>query len=412
MRLKRFLTQYQQRKYEYLAAVLLTFIVLLPKGGIKPGGIPLTTGYFFLFLFAGLSFTTYTYTGKIRWIGKNQFICLVAFLPFFAIATFKIIGAGFESLGFLFAFYVSLFAIPAIFLLFFYHPLKQVSFEFIKSTLVKFVFLTAFYGIFLFFYKLYTGSFIEIPLVTVNIGDVGEIKNKAINRGGIFKLISTYNNGNIYGVCMMMLLPLYNYYEEKGYRKFILKLALLLTLSRTVWGGLVAFEILNFIFIKKKTAKSILGVFVTLVLVFVGLLLSLILLSTDISFIADRNLGGRIGQLAAVYQAEFFPNLDKPFETIFEMVYLSVLNNFGWLGMVSFIIYLTMPLILYAMNKISYSKSIEKKLLALGLVLYLIVAFLDGAILYIPTMPIYWLVVVLMFEDFHNSKHRRFNISG
>ena len=393
------LTSYRQRKYEYLAALLLTFLVLLPKGGIKPGGIPLTTGYAILFLLAGLSLTAYTYSGKIRWIGKNPFICLAALLPFFAISTIKILGAGFESVGFLFAFYTSIFAIPAIFLLLFYYPIKRVSFEFIRSILVKFVFLTAFYGIFLFFYKLYTGSFIEIPLITVNIGDMGEIENKAINRGGVFKLISTYNNGNIYGVCMMLLLPLYSYYEKKPYRSLLVKLALILTLSRTVWGGLVVFELLNFLFVKKKTLGSMIGVSLTLILVFTGLLLGMLLLQVDASFIADKNLGGRVWQLAAVYEAGLFPSFEEPFNTILEMVYLSVLNNFGWLGMVSFIIYLTMPLTLYALNKVPQARSVEKKLLALGLVLYLIVAFLDGAILYIPTMPIYWLVAILIFKD-------------
>ena len=405
--LKISLTPYRQRKYEYLAALLLTFIVLLPKGGIKMAGIPLTIGYAILFLFAGISFTAYTYTSRIRWIGKNHFICLAAIFPFFAVSTVKIVGAGFESLGFLFSFYVSLFVIPVIFLLLFYHPIKYVSFEFLKNILIKFVFFTAIYGIFLFFYKLYTGSFIEIPLITVNMGDVGELENKSIDRGGIFKLISTYNNGNIYGVCMMMLLPFYNYYENKTYRKLLLKLALVLTLSRTVWGGLVVFETLNFIFIQKKTLKNVSGVLLTLVLIAFGLLLGLLLLQADVTFVADTSLGGRLWQFAAVSDSDFFPNLNAPFETILEMMYLSILANFGWLGMISFIAYLVMPLFLFISGKTPNNKSIEKQLLALGLVLYLTVAFLDGALLYIPVMPIYWFVALLLLSDFEVSSYSR-----
>lgn len=153
--LKISLTPYRQRKYEYLAALLLTFIVLLPKGGIKPGGIPLTIGYAILFLLAGLSFTAYTYTGRLRWVGKNQFICLAATLPFFALSTLKIAGAGFVGMGFTISFYVSFFGIPIIFLLLFYHPLRHVPFDFIQRILLKFVYFTAIYGVFLFFFKLY-----------------------------------------------------------------------------------------------------------------------------------------------------------------------------------------------------------------------------------------------------------------
>src|SRR5690606_38415621 len=77
------------------------------------------------------------------------------------------------------------------------------------------VLLVSVYGIFLFFYKLLTGSFIEIPYLTVNAGDVGEMEGKSIDRGGIFKLISTYNNGNVYGISMLILLPLYAYLEPR-----------------------------------------------------------------------------------------------------------------------------------------------------------------------------------------------------
>ena len=53
------------------------------------------------------------------------------------------------------------------------------------------------------------GKFIEIPFLTVNAGDYGTLEStKHINRGGYLKLISTYNNGNVYGVATLILLPL------------------------------------------------------------------------------------------------------------------------------------------------------------------------------------------------------------
>lgn len=400
------LTKFKRNSYEYAAALLLTFIVLLPKGGIKVAGIPLTVGYAVLFLLAGLSFTAYTYTGKIRFLGKNHFICLLAFFPFFILSTFKIIAAGYESLGFLFSFYASLFFIPAIFLLLFYHPLKHVHFDIIKSLLVKFVFLTAIYGIFLFFFKFYTGKFIEIPLLTVNLGDVGELENKHINRGGIFKLISTYNNGNIYGVCMLMFLPFYSYFEKKTYKKLALKLALFLTLSRTVWIGLLLFELLNFIFIKKKNLKSLLGILVAILGIFLLLLIGLSMLNRNILFLLDASFGGRVDQLESLYAGSFWPDTELPFSAILEMVYFSIINQFGWIGLFSFLAYLIAPLFLFLTRRMPNSNSYEKKTLALGLFLYLIVAAVDGALLYIPVMAIYWLIVALLLSNYPSQVSR------
>ena len=82
------------------------------------------------------------------------------------------------------------------------------------------------YGIFLFFYKLGTGSFIEIPYLTVNAGDLGELEGKSIDRGGIFKLISTYNNGNVYGISILILLPLYAHLEKRLSRVLTVKASL------------------------------------------------------------------------------------------------------------------------------------------------------------------------------------------
>ena len=381
-----------------MAALLLTFIVLLPKGGVKMAGIPLTVGYALLFLLAGISLSAYTYTGRIRWIGQRQFICLTAFFPFFVLSTVKIFGAGFKSLGFMISFYVSLFVIPVTFLLLFYHPLKRVSFDLILRLLLKFVFFTAIYGIFLFFFKLYTGAFIEIPLITVNVGDVGELDNKHIDRGGIFKLISTYNNGNLYGVCMLMLLPLFNYFESQTYRRLILKLALLLTLSRTVWIGLLLFEVLNFLFLKKKTIKSVSTIVLVVALIMAIVLVGLSLLERDVTFLADRSLGGRSEQIEDFFRSTFLPDFNRSFEVIQEMVYFSVADNFGWLGLIFFFLYLSTPLILFLLRKVPQPTSPTKKTLALGLVLYHIAAFVDGAILLIPVMAIYWLVVGLLLS--------------
>ena len=101
------------------------------------------------------------------------------------------------------------------------------------------------------------GRFVEIPFLTVNFHDVGTLETtKYIDRGGIFKLISTYNNGNVYGVCLLMLLPFYNSVEPSKLKRMIVKLSLLLTLSRTVWFGLFFAEILTYLYVYRITFKT------------------------------------------------------------------------------------------------------------------------------------------------------------
>src|SRR5690606_34127372 len=119
------------------------------------------------------------------------------------------------------------------------------------------VLLVSAYGIFLFFYKLATDSFIEIPYLTVNAGDVGELEGKSIDRGGVFKLISTYNNGNVYGISLLMLLPLYTFLEKRLSSVLTVKASLVLTLSRTVWAGLVVYEVLSRLYVRRPTWKTV-----------------------------------------------------------------------------------------------------------------------------------------------------------
>ena len=153
--------------------------------------------------------------------------------------------------------------------------------------------LVALYGIVLFVYKIVTGDWIEIPFLTINYGDVGLMDYKHINRGGdIFKLISTYNNGNIYGVCMLMLLPFYEQCEDKGWKTLIVKASLVLTLSRTVWIGLVFYELVLQFYIRRQFSKTILRQFGMLTAGVAGVLAALyLLLGRSIGFVFDPNLG-------------------------------------------------------------------------------------------------------------------------
>ena len=117
--------------------------------------------------------------------------------------------------------------------------------------------LAALWGIFNFFWHPFTGHFVEVPYLTVNAAITASLEyTKHIARGRYLKLISTYNNGNLYGVCTLMLLPLYNHFEKKRWRRWVLKIALLLTLSRGVWVGIVLEQLLSVIVVLSRAGQQ------------------------------------------------------------------------------------------------------------------------------------------------------------
>lgn len=238
------------------------------------------------------------------------------------------------------------------------------------------------YGIFLFFIKIFSGEIIEIPLITTNLHDYGMMDLKNIKRGDFFKLISTYNNGNIYGICLLMLLPLYNFLEKSNWKKFFVVMSLFLTLSRTVWIGLFLFPFLDAFLKNKKNLQDFLKLGIKISLALFSFLA--IIFYFGIDFILDKNLGGRINQINEIEEIQFFPL--HPFFDITEIVYLSILSNFGILGLVSFLTYMCSPIFFSLSNTLN---DFQRKIVC-GLLLFLIIACSDGAICFIPVMAFYW----------------------
>jgi hypothetical protein len=374
----------------------VAFLLIFPKGGIKLAGVPLTWGYIglgaaLLFLLGALA------TGRSGRVRKVRLLALALLLPFQVIGWLALLSTPLESVGFAVSFVVTFFAIPLVFVLGFGMYVDRVDLDLLLRAVRFGVLAVAAYGIFLFFYKLATGHFIEIPLLTVNAGDLGSLEDKYIDRGGIFKLISTYNNGNIYGVCILMLLPLHSWLETSLLKRTVVKVSLLLTLSRTVWVGLIVYEFLWRFFVKRISARTLVVLAVSLVVVGAGIWYSLDLLNADVSFLFDRKLGGRIGQLAALHDATVLPHPRTL--VIREIVYLSILENFGLVGLTAFLAALGGPVLLYAARCVEQRSTGYKKSLVVGLCVYLIVAMSDGAILFIPVMAIYWFLVTLLLSD-------------
>jgi hypothetical protein len=365
--------------------ILSFFLIIFPKGGIKLFSIPITWGYFFLAL-TGLLFLI----RRVYILNINHIKVLIGLSFFQVISLYSFVINGIENIPFAISFLVSFFFLPYIFFLVLSEYIAKIDFHLFFKILKNGLFFVAAYGIFLFFYKLITKSFIEIPLLTTNLNDLGLLETKHIDRGTVFKLIATYNNGNLYGVSILMFLSLYNLLEEKFYKRFTVKMSLILSFSRTVWIAFLFSEILHSVFIKQKKRFFILIVFFIFSMIALGLYFDF-----SLTWFLDTTLGGRIKQFEIFNDLSFLPT--KPFSIIGEIIYLGIMENLGILGLIFFLVAMTSPLVIYFLKHLKNISPIPKTI-AIGLITYLFASLGDGGILLIPVMAFYWFLSAFLLS--------------
>jgi hypothetical protein len=164
-----------------------------------------------------------------------------------------------------------------------------------------------------------------------------------------------------------------------------------------VWVGLVIFEIAQRVYVRRVSARTVALLVLMLALLGGGIAYAMTLIGRDVTFLLDANLGGRINQLSALNSARVLP--EAPFEAIYEIVYLSVMQSFGIIGLSAFLVAMIAPVALHFVGALPFSASGYKRNLAAGLMTYLVVAMSDGAMLFIPVMAFYWFVVSLLLSD-------------
>lgn len=388
------------RRYPIAAAVswlLLTFLVLFPKGGIKIGETPLTWGYLIIGITAMPLIIVRLLALRMRFSPRLIF-CLASLIPFQTLYIYSYLANGIEDFGYALSIFVGFFILPGIFLLIYPPFLERIDGPRFQEYLRNCILSAAIYGIFLFFWHPLTGHFIEIPYLTVNAADYGLLETtKNIARGDFLKLISTYNNGNLYGVATLMLLPLFNLLEPKRWRRNVLKIALVLTLSRTVWAGLIIDQMLSFLWLLGGNAATFPRVYlsgatkrISAILITLGLVLSALLFnSRTIAFILDPTLGGRVGESGQSVKPTFLP--DMPLTGFVEMLYNSALTLYGITGLVSILLIFLGPVLIAVMDSRIVHFPVRRAALK-GLILYAIVASIDGATNLIPVMAFYWFI--------------------
>ena len=247
-----------------LLLITIFFSIWFPKAGIKIIGIPLTVSN----ILFGLTFVLWSFK-KIKAQKIN-----ISSLGYLLISTigyciFKYIiayngGKSFiESIGYI----IPLIIYPLIFFVIF-DEVKN------KNNLNQIIVIIVYGFWFICLYSLLQYVIginkCAIPGLTVNLSDYQEYgeywymtKANGTNLTET-KIVSTYQNGNLFGIALLLIYPLvYNYYKERKNRRFesisllFFTLCTFLTLSRACWLGIVIFLFFEVILKNEKSLKAI-----------------------------------------------------------------------------------------------------------------------------------------------------------
>ena len=383
-----------------VGCALTVFLVLFPKGGSRLGGLPLTWGYLLLMGVAPIALAVRLLLMPLRF-SRRALVVTFFLMPFQALSFYAGRYYGISNLPFTFATFVGLAALPWIFLLVFEPFYPMLDGDRLERWFRSCVFFAAAWGIILFFVRPLTGHFIEVPYLTVNASDFGELENtKNIARGTLFKLISTYNNGNLYGVATLLLLPLYLALEPRRLQRGVVRVALLLTLSRGVWVGLIISEVLSIVWhflgqirtfpvlFLGAARRRLMAIGLTLIFAVISALLSHISVGL-VQFFFDKTGGNRIGEVYAASQTSLLP--EQGLYGFAEVLYASAAQYWGWAGLVAFTLIMFSPIVLLLWDP-SVLRSPLRRAALKGLMIYIVMAAVDGALDFIPVMAFYWFV--------------------
>lgn len=364
----------------FALAVGIVLNIFLPKGGFYAGGLPLTWGYLVLMPATAWGIITLLFRGHVSMGRLLAFIC---YLPFVGVAALTIAANGAQQLSFAVALFVTFGFLPLALYIAFDNFLSRDTVEVALRFVATGFFFVAAWGIIGFFFTAISKTPLDIPFITTGGG--GDLSSLDRNnwRGALYKLTSTFNNGNIYGICALMALPIVANFLPR-WKINTVKLSILLTLSRSAWAALIFYELGHAILVRRR--KDVLK-YLVIVLAIVSALVALLvyLLGNNISFLLSTDLGGRLHTYQEI--GEILPFAIYGFDNIYEIVYPSVLTNFGYLGLASFLLALLAPFWLRHLDPRPYD-DLDRSVI-LGMLTYLMICWADGALLFIPSMFFY-----------------------
>ena len=256
-----------------LLIITIFFNVWFPKAGIKLAGIPLTVGNVFLGLTFVLWFLLKIRDRKIK-ITKLGFIIISG--TFYFILKYILIVSKFSNIAAYMTYIIPLIIYPLMFFLTAdIIDSKEKADKVFKVIYYGFMFL-CFYSLLQFFFGIEKTA---IPGLTVNLTDYRTMgsqwflqKSNGVDVSSA-KIVSTYQNGNLLGINLLLLYPIIYLALKKKDKGFEVMFSLILfigctflTLSRTAWLGIVLFIFFGILFERDRTKKSFLVRFLLIIL--------------------------------------------------------------------------------------------------------------------------------------------------
>lgn len=386
-----------ERGVVFWAFVLLMVTnVALAKAGFSTGTTPVTFGYLLMGALAPLALIGLIVRPVLS--PSALLHVLLAYLPVGLFAVYKVQTA-FGSPGELLVVGTNFLILPIIIIGLFSPYLEDLTEAQICTVLRWSVRFAVAWGLMNFFMYAMTKSFIAIPYVTMNAADAAEVFGKNNRRGGFMKLVSTYNNGNIFGVCMITLGPVYLYAEKsRGWMAAFL-LAILLTLSRSAWFGMV---VMGGVMVALGQVRVNRGpVWLGGLAAIGGILIIMPFLGWTSDNLFDSNLGGRFYQVEQLVITWF----GTPQVSIREIVYLGLLQSFGLVGFLFEMLALTFPVLVNAL-RLRHLPMLRRAAVA-GMLSYMAVAALDGAFIFPPVLGLFLFMSALTYRRGYRATARQ-----
>lgn len=254
-----------KNSFQFILFMLMVFFnIWFPKAGIKVSGIPLTIGNVFFFILLFLWFGNVLKRKSIKF--PDPVIALSVGIIYF-IFKYSYIVLQSHNFAASVTYIIPLIVYPFGMLI----SYEIVDDEYKKDKTINIIrfgfYFLCFYALLQFFVGI--GN-CDIPGLTVNLSDYREMgpqwymqKSNGTSEANA-KMVSTYQNGNLFGINLIFIYSLIYYYlkHNKREKELIFSLILFilctfLTLSRTCWLGIVLFIFLEIIMKREKNKSSL-----------------------------------------------------------------------------------------------------------------------------------------------------------
>ena len=409
------------QKLDIVFILYLVFNILFPKAGIKINDIPITIGNIIFILMVIVSFPIFI---KRNYRIETNGIFLILSIFYWAFRLILIHGN--TNNGMLVSYIACLCGYPLIYFVFQVFVDSKIKLQYALKIISIFTIIIMIYTVFQYVFGIANTA---IPGLTVNYSDYAEhpqnwwtYKHNSYSEST--KIVSTFQNGNLFGVNLLLLFPIAYYNLNSNYIKyFILFLFLfncLLSGSRTIYITIIVFCLLKLFHIKKESkfkAESILlfllGIFIVAIALVTISEILIARLSTifDLEFISSAS--GRIPKILQYLQwidskggliSVIFGGLGYNYSGgAYEVTLFCVFVIGGIIG----VIFTILPIIPIYMNIITNKNDNFIKGIYCSITLYFIASIAEGGYWLTPTALNFWMVLAIANQSFkyHSIKN-------